>query len=124
MKTIKAFLSVLLVSLAVPLCAQNVNEQQNKKNNSRASIEVIKGKNALVLKAGRDVTIDLKIDADTWRQLDSIVAGPWGSAIKLKYVDGYNVDVAKANVNSELGLMFTQGATCCCIKKEELDRLR
>lgn len=124
MKTIKAFLSVLLVSLAVPLCAQNVNEQQNNKNNSRASIEVVKWQTALVLKSGGNSTINLKIDADTWRQLDRIATGPWGSAIKLKDVDGYNVYVAKANVNSELGLMFTQGATCCCIKKEELDRLR
>ena len=66
----------------------------------------------------------MKIEADTWRQLDSIVDGSWGCAIKLLDVEGHRVEVAKASINSSIGLMFTSGFRCVALKKEEMDALK
>lgn len=84
----------------------------------------MKGQLALVLKAGRTSDITLKWDASLKDKLDRLVTAPWGSAIKLKDVDGSNVDVAKANVNSKVGLMFTSGTKCFAITEEEYRNLK
>lgn len=68
----------------------------------RAKVEVVKGQTALVLKAVRNSEITLNQDAGLENQLDSLVTAPWGSAIKMIDIDGYKVDVAKANVNSKV----------------------
>ncbi len=124
MKYFKTIAFIVLASISFAVTAQATTEEYTKNENSRARIETVKGQTALVMKAGRNTTIDLKIEADTWRQLDSIVAGPWGSAVKLKDVNGHWVDVAKASVNSSVGLMFTSGSKCVALKKEELDALK
>ncbi len=82
MKYMKALLIVAMMVVTVPVMAQTGKDAD--KNNSRARIETVNDQTVLVLKAGYNKTIDLKIEADTWRQLDSIVAGPWGSVIKLE----------------------------------------
>lgn len=114
----------MLVCITFTMNAQTSIDTSSKKNNARAKVETVKGQTALVLKAGRNTTIDLKIESNTWRQIDSIVAGPWGSAIKMKDIDGQNVDVAKVNVNSRVGLMFTSGAKCVVITKEDYETLK
>jgi len=124
MKYLKAILFIVLASVSFNVTAQATTENNTKKDNSRARIENVRGEKVLVLKAGHNKTIDLKIETDTWRQLDSIVAGPWGNAIKLQDVDGYKVDVAKANVNSKVGLMFTSGTKCVAVTKEEYEALK
>lgn len=138
MKTIKLFLSVLLISFAVHLCAQNLNEPKNNKINkinSRAKIEEIKGQTALVLKTGRKEipsnwgasysnNIVIAYDDDTKKILDSLIVAPWGTVVIMKDLDGYKVDVAKAKVDSKVGLMFTSGSKCATLKKEELDALK
>ncbi len=123
MKYFKVALFIVLVSLSYTASAQANNEVNNKKDKSRAHVQTVNGQSTLVLSAGHSA-IELKIEADTWRQLDSIVDGPWGSAIKLKDVDGDKVDVAKANVNSAVGLMFTSGSKCAVLRKEDLDALK
>ena len=70
------------------------------------------------------VDIVLKLDGDTWRMIDSLVAAPWGASVKTKDLYGYNVEIAKANVNSSIGLMFTSGTKCVAITEEELKRLK
>ena len=122
MKCIKVILICLLVSLSVPVMAQA--DVEPKKDNARAKVEVVKGQTALVLKAGRTSDITLKWDASLKNKLDSLVTAPWGSAIKMKDVDGYNVDVAKANVNSKVGLMFTSGTKCVAISEEEWNKIK
>lgn len=114
----------MLASATLTLSGQVNADTASRKDDAKAKVEIVKGKTFLVLKAGHNCTIDLKIEANTWRQLDSIVAGPWGSAIKLKDVDGLNVDVAKANVNSKVGLMFTSGSKCATLTKEEFEALK
>lgn len=124
MRYIKVILFILLASATFTVSAQANADTANLKHDVRAKVETVKGHTALVLKAGRNKTIDLKIEADTWRQRDSIVAGSWGSAVKLKDVNGNLVDVTKASVNSSVGLMFTSGSKCVALKKEELDVLK
>ena len=122
MKCIKVILISLLVSLSVPVVAQAVSE--TKKDDARAKVEIVKGQTALVLKAGRNSEIAMAWDNTTERTLDSLVTAPWGSAVKMKDIDGHKVDVAKANVNSKVGLMFTSGTKCVAISEEEWNKIK
>ena len=135
MKAIKAFIIVLFITITMPLMAQTNKEQQNNKENSRAKVEVVNGHNALVLKTGRkskssnwgvsnSADIVLKLDYNTWHLLDSLVAAPFGSSVKIKDLQGYNVEIAKANVNSNVGLMFTSGTKCVAKSEEEWKKIK
>ena len=42
----------------------------------------------------------------------------------MKDIRGSSVDIALAKVDSQTGLMFTSGAKCIAITKEEYDRLK
>ena len=132
MKYIKAVLIIVLTSLTFTVSAQVKSKTNVKNEASRARIEIVKGQNALVLKTGRKEipsnwgasysnNIVIAYDDDTKKILDSLVVAPWGSAIKMKDLDGYVVDVAKANINSKVGLMFTSGSKCVTITKEAFD---
>ncbi len=123
MKYFKTALFIVLICLTFTVRAQVNNKTNDKKESSRARIEIVKGQRTLILNSGQS-TIEIKVEENTWRILDSIVVGPWGGTVKLKSVDGRNVDVAKANVNSKVGLMFTSGSKCATLKKEELDALK
>lgn len=135
MKCLKVILISLLVSLSVPVMAQTNTNQKDKKDKARAKVEVVNGQTALILKTGRmaqpasfgfsyPADIVLKLDDNTWRMLDSLVTAPWGSAVKVKDIDGYTVEIAKANVNSNVGLMFTSGTKCVAITEEEYRKLK
>ena len=135
MKYKRLILFVLLMAVSFPMMAQTNKELQNKKDDSRAKIEVVNGQSALVLKTGRksqssswgtsnSADIVLIIDASTWQQLDSLINVPYGSSIKVKDLQGYNVEIAKANVNSNVGLMFTLGTKCVAITEEEYRKLK
>lgn len=110
--------------ISFPLMAQTNKEQHDKKEDARAKVGVVKGQTALVLKAGRTSDIVLKWDASLENKLDSLVTAPWGSAAKIKDIDGFNVEIAKANVNSNVGLMFTSGTKCVAITEEEYRKLK
>ena len=122
MKCIKVILISLLISQSVPVMAQA--DAEPKKDDARAKVEVVKGQTALVLKAGRNSEIVLSWDTAAKSTLDSLVTAPWGSSVKLKDIDGHNVDVAKANVNSKVGLMFTTGTKCVAISEEEWNKIK
>lgn len=135
MKYFKTALFIVLICLTFTVRAQ-VNSKTNvKKEVSRARIEIVKGQNALVLKTGRKEipsnwgasysnNIVIAYDDDTKKILDSLVVAPWGTVVIMKDLDGYKVDVAKAKVDSKVGLMFTSGSKCVVLKKEELDALK
>lgn len=122
MKSNRLILFALLAVISFSLMAQA--DAEPKKDDARAKVEVVRGQTALVLKAGRTSDITLKWDATLKNKLDSLVTAPWGSAIKMKDVDGYNVEVAKANVNSRVGLMFTSGTKCVAISEEEWKKIK
>ncbi len=115
--------------------AQTNREQPNTKYDSRAKIEVVNGQNALILKTGRksqssswgksySAGIVLILDGNTRQQLDSLISAPFGNSIKLKDFQGYNVEIAKANVNSNVGIMFTSGTKCVAITENEYRNLK
>ena len=135
MKINRFILFALLMMLSFPVMAQTNKEQQKNNNDSRAKVEVVNGQNALVLKTGRktqsstlgtsnSADIVLKLDGNTWQQLDSLVSAPFGKSIIVKDLQGYNVEIAKANVNSNVGLMFTSGTKCVAITEEEYRKLK
>ena len=129
MNHIKLSLTILLMALSVGLMAQTKKVQDVEKDNARAKVELVNGQRVLILKTGRtsafhNPDIHLKIEDDTWKRLDSLVVAPWGSTIVIKDVDGHKVNIAKANVNSRLGLMFTSGTKFVAITGEELKSLR
>lgn len=125
----------MLACLTLTVSAQVNSKTNDKKESSRARIEIVKGQNALVLKTGKksissnwgpshsnDIVIEY--DDDTKKILDSLIVAPWGTVVIMKDLDGYKVDVAKAKVDSKVGLMFTSGSKCVVLKKEELDALK
>lgn len=135
MKYIKAVLIIVLACLTLTVSAQVNSKTNDKKESSRARIEIVKGQNALVLKTGRKEipsnwgasysnNIVIAYDDDTKKILDSLIVAPWGTVVIMKDLDGYKVDVAKAKVDSKVGLMFTSGSKCVVLKKEELDALK
>lgn len=118
-----------------PVMAQTNKGQQNKNVDSRAKVEVVNGQNVLVLRTGRkaqssswgmynSAAIVLIIDDNLWHQLDSLISAPFGNSIKVKDLQGYNVEIAKANVNTHIGLIFTSGTKCVAITEEEYRRLK
>lgn len=135
MKTLKVIIASLLVAFAVSTMAQAEAKPLNKKDDTRAKVEVVQGKNALVLKTGRrtqssnytgsnPADIVLELNDNTWRMFDSLVAAPWGASVTVKDMSGYNVLVQKANVDDKVGLMFTSGSKYVVLKKDEFEVLR
>ncbi len=135
MKYFKTALFIVLICLTFTVRAQVNSKTNDKKESSRARIEIVKGQNALVLKTGRKEipsnwgasysnNIVIAYDDDTKKILDSLIVAPWGTVVIMKDLDGYKVDVAKAKVDSKVGLMFTSGSKCVVLKKEELDALK
>ena len=129
MKYFRLILTIVLLSISLNVMAQTKKVQDVEKDNARAKVELVNGQRVLVLKTGRtsafhNPDIHLKIEDDTWKRLDSLVVAPWGSTIVVKDVDGHKVNIAKANVNSRLGLMFTSGTKFVAITGEVLKSLR
>ncbi len=125
----RLILTIVLLSISLNVMAQTKKEQIVEKESVHAKIEVVNGQRLLVLKSGRTAAIHnpdivLKIEDDTWKKFDDLVTGPWGSAIVLKDVSGYKVEIAKANVNSKVGLIFTSGTKCIAVTKEAFDAIK
>lgn len=117
------------------MMAQTNKESQNKNDQSKVKVEVVNGQNALVLKTGRksrssswgtsnSADIVLKLDGNILQMLDSLITAPFGNSIKVQDLQGYNVEISKANVNSNVGLMFTSGTKCVAITEEEYRKLK
>ena len=129
MKYFRLILTIVLLSISLNVMAQTKKVQDVEKDNARAKVELVNGQRVLVLKTGRTAAfhnpdIVLKIEDNTWKKFDDLMTGPWGRAIELKDMSGYKVDVAKANVNSKVGLIFASGSKFVAITKEDLDIIR
>lgn len=128
MKYFRLILTIVLLSISLNLMAQTKKVQDVEKDNARAKVELVNGQRVLILKTGRTAAIHnpdivLKIEDNTWKKFDDLMTGPWGRAIELKDMSGYKVDVAKANVNSEVGLIFTSGTKRVALTKEEIEAI-
>ena len=129
MKKVLFALLLLFATTSFSMMAQNNVQSTAQAVNAKAKVEVRQGKQFLVLNTGVNTNVELstimiEVNDETWSILDGVLAGPRGTAVKMKDTRGGNVDVALANVNSQIGLMFTSGSKCVAIIKEEYDRLK
>lgn len=105
MKGIKALLLVFMTAISFTMMAQTNNEPQIKKEAGKARVTVVQGQDHLVLVTGRKASgynpnIEIALDAKAWETFDSVLSGKQNTACKMKDVDGHNVEVALANVES------------------------
>lgn len=131
MKISKLFVSMALACATLSGMAQEGITQQENDQDKKAEVVNENGQQRLVLKTGQCtcsgacVNLVIKMDGELWKTLDSLVTAPiGGAAIRTKDVSGYNVEIARANVNSKPGLMFTSGTKCVAITKEEFKSLK
>lgn len=114
--TMKAVLIILMSLMALPSMAQTSKDPLVKKETKNAKVIVEKGKTKLILKSGIKKNsfsnyshdIEIVVDNNTWRMMDSVINAPFGNPVSIKDAYGYNVAVARANVNDKRGLMISE----------------
>lgn len=117
-------LVIMLSFIALPMMAQTNKGPQVVKETPKAKVVTENGKTKLVLKTGQKKdNIEINVDNNTWRVLDSIAAAPYGSPYRVKGVDGYSVSVQRANVSSNNGLIFSSGSKFVAITQEDLKKI-
>ena len=132
LRTMKTLFFVVLSFMALPLMAQTNKGPRIVKETPKAKVIVENGKTKLVLKSGREKSkynsysydIEINVDNNTWRVLDSIVNAPFGSPFQIKDVRGYSVGIQRANVDSHNGLFFLSGSRFIIITQEDLNKLK
>lgn len=129
MKKVLFALLLLFASTSFSMMAQNNVQDVKKVVPSNAKIEVRQGKQCLVLTTDTFISEELSvialfIDEETCRILDDLLLSPKGATVKMKDSRGSIVNIALANVNSQTGLMFTSGAKCIAITRDEYEGLK
>lgn len=125
LQTMKAVLVIMLSLFALPIMAQTNKGPQVVKETPKAKVVTENGKTKLILKSGRENgNIEIFVENNTWRALDSIVTAPYGSPYNVKGVDGYSVCIQRANVSSNNGLMFYSGSRFVAITEEDLRKIK
>ena len=123
MKSLKGVLALMLVALAVSAVAQT----PEKKASARIRVEEKRGKEYLVLSTGRhtsDPNIEILLEDNTWRMLDSLLAAPRSASVQVKDLKGNRVDIALADVNAQRGLMFSSGIKAVAVTGKEYEALK
>lgn len=132
LRTMKTMFIILLGFMALPLMAQTNKGPQVVKETPKAKVVTENGKTKLVLKSGREKSkisgysydIEINVDSNTWRLLDSIVNAPYGNSVQFKDVDGYSVSIQRANVDLNNGLFFYSGSRFVAITQEDLKNIK
>lgn len=132
LRTMKTVFIVVLSFMALPMMAQTNKGPQVVKETPKAKVVTENGKTKLILKTGREKSkynsyscdIEINVDKNTFRVLDSIVAAPYCSPYQMKDVHGYSVSVQRANISSNNGLIFSSGSRFMAITEDELNKLR
>ena len=123
--TKKTIVIVLSIFMAFPLMAQTNKGPQVVKETPKAKTILENGKTKLVIKSGQEKNnIEIYVDNNTWRILDSIVTAPYGSPYYVKGVDGYSVSIQRANVSSNNGLLFYSGSRFVAITQDDMNKLK
>jgi hypothetical protein len=132
LRTTKALLIVMLSIMALPMMAQTNKGPQVVRETPQAKVVTEKGKTKLILKSGREKSkynsysydIEINVENNTWRVLDSIVSAPYGNSFQIKDAHGYSVCIQRAKVSSNNGLFFTSGSRFVAITEDDLKKLR
>lgn len=123
--TKKTIVIVLLSFIALPLMAQTNKGPQVVKETPKAKVITENGKTKLVLKSEQENNnIEIFVENNTWRVLDSIITAPYGSPYYVKGANGYSVSVQRANVSSNNGLIFSSGSRFVAITEVDLKRIK
>ncbi len=95
MKISKLFVSMALACATLSGMAQEGITQQEKDQNKKAEVVDVNGQQRLVLKTGQCtcsgtcVCLEIKMDGELWKTLDSLVTAPTGGdAIRTKDING------------------------------------
>lgn len=130
--TMKAVFIIMMSLMAFPVMAQTTKDPVVKKETKNAKVIVEKGKTKLILKSGIEKNsfsnyshdIEIVVESNTWRMMDSVISAPFGNPVRIKDAYGYNVAVARANVNEKRCLMISSGTKCISITQDELNELK
>ena len=131
----KITLTILLAAMTLPCMAQTQKAANPvKKSVGRAQIVQVQMEDRLVLRTGQKSMnanasfypddIELLLDESMWRRLEDLLASPFGKTLKVTDVYGFAVNIAKARVFDQEGLMFTMGTRNVTITADDFDKLK
>ena len=122
MKPIKLLFPILMSCCCISMMAAQKTPPQVIAETEKAMVVREEGQDKLVLITGRKSSyeakdhlpksgnIELRLDEETWDSLLAMVDASWGEkSIRMKTLDGANVEIQKARINSEDGLIFSSG---------------
>ena len=100
----------------------------------RAQIVQVQMEDRLVLRTGQKSLnanasfypddIELLLDESMWRRLEDLMDAPFGKTLKVTDVYGFAVNIAKARVFNQEGLMFTMGTRNVTITADDFKKLK
>jgi len=136
MKTMKSLALILMSCCCISMMAEQKTPPQIVAEVGKARVVRDAGQEKLVLITGRttrfdskegislSADIELRLDEETWNSLLDLVDASWGEKpIRMKALDGANVEIQKAKINNEDGLIFTSGTMYVAVVNQDVKSL-
>ena len=136
MKTMKSLALILMSCCCISMMAEQKTPPQIVAEVGKARVVRDAGQEKLVLITGRttrfeskegislSADIELRLDEDAWSLLIGLADAPWGEKpLRMKALDGANVEVQKAKINGEDGLIFTSGTMYVAVVNKDFKSL-
>ncbi len=137
MKPFKLLFPILMSCCCISMMAEQKTPPQIVAEVGKARVVRDAGQEKLVLITGRttrfeskerislSADIELRLDEDAWSLLIGLADAPWGEKpLRMKALDGANVEVQKAKINGEDGLIFTSGTMHVAVANRDVKSLR
>ncbi len=136
MKPFKLLFPILICSCCVSMLAAQKTPPQILAQTEKAKVVREEGQDKLVLITGRktifdskegiskSADIELRLDVEVWNALLDLIDASWDTKpIQMKALDGSNVDVQKARINNDAGLIFTSGTAHVALADRDVKSL-
>ena len=136
MKTMKSLALILMSCCCISMLAAQKTPPQIIAETEKAMVVREEGQEKLVLITGRKTNytskdnisksadIELRLDEETWNSLLNLVDASWGEKpLRMKALDGANVEIQKAKINNEDGLIFTSGTMYVAVVNQDVKSL-
>ena len=133
MKTMKSLALILMSCCCISMMAEQKTPPQIVAEVGKARVVRDAGQEKLVLITDRttrfeskegislSADIELRLDEETWNSLLDLVDASWGEKpLRMKALDGANVEVQKARINNEDGLFFLSGSAHVAILNRDI----
>ena len=137
MKPFKLLFPIFMSCCCISMMAEQKTPPQIVAEAGKARVVRDAGQEKLVLITGRttrfeskegislSADIELRLDEDAWSLLIGLADAPWGEKpLRMKALDGASVEVQKAKINGEDGLIFTSGTVYVTVVSRDLELLR